>query len=181
MIGICIRYMKNESEAKDILQEGFIKVFSKIKQFKGKGSLEGWIKRIMINTAINYYHKNKKQKQYRDLDEINEIQILDFDNQQPEIIENSVYPSEINEYSDDLELIVKADFSKEELLESLDTIPESFKLVFNLYFIEHFQHKEIAKMLKIDVNTSRTRLLRARKLLQKHLYQRSLKKLKIDN
>ncbi|MBN1252062.1 MAG: sigma-70 family RNA polymerase sigma factor [Bacteroidales bacterium] len=145
MLGICARYVFERSEAEDILQEGFLKIFLKISEFEGRGSFEGWMKKVFVNTAITNYHKSSKyNKNHYD---INEVQELKF--------ENKTY----NE----------SDYTPEELSKIIHSLPEGYKLVFNLYAIEGYKHKEIAKLLEIDINTSKSQYSRAKKLIRKKL------------
>ena len=144
LYGICIRYVSDKSEADDILQKGFFKILTKIKDFSGKGSFEGWMKRIMVNTAITHYHKNKKHGNHYDVTDIQETKI------------------DGNSYS-------SSDYTKDELLGVIKSLPDGYRTVFNLYAIEGYKHKEIAKKMNIDVNTSKSQYSRARKLIQKKL------------
>jgi RNA polymerase sigma factor (sigma-70 family) len=146
MYGVCLRFARNTMEADDILQEGFIKVFSFLKDFRHDGSLEGWVRRTIVNTAINYY--NSKQKEW------SETSI--------DMAESHLSVSE-----DILEKISTAD-----LLNLIHELPEGYRLVFNLYIIEGYNHKEIAEMLNISENTSKSQLSRARMALQQKLAQR---------
>lgn len=154
MRGVCFRYANTTSDIDDLLQEGFIRVFSNIKKFnwKGEGSFEGWIKRVMINTAINYYKQTLKHANNVSLDDC-DYQIENSDNTKLElsIIENA--------------------YSQNELMDLLSLVPLEFRIVFNMYAIEGYKHNEIAKHLKIKEETSRTRLLRAKKIMQKHLIE----------
>lgn len=144
LFGICIRYAQDRPEAEDVLQEGFIKILTKISDYTGKGSFEGWMKRIMVNTAITHYHKNKKYTNNFDFQEIKESKI-----------DGSAYKNN--------------EFTKDELLNVIKSLPEGYKIVFNLYAIEGYKHKEIAKKLSIDVNTSKSQYSRAKKLLRSKL------------
>lgn len=173
MRGVCSRYVYNQNDLKDVLQEGFLKVFDKIKEYKGNGSFEGWIKRVIVNHAINYYYKNRKHQQHLNIDKINETEFID-DNEQDE---GELNVDEFKEIEITAEIVDKIGFSQTELLELLNQVPESFRLVFNLHCIEDFKHEEIAEILKIDINTSRTRLLRARKILKQLLYKMSIDKI----
>ena len=149
MKGICLRYAKDEEEAKDILQESFIKIFSHIDSFvwQQKFSFEGWLKRIVVNTAISYYKKKKKNHPSYPLEDY----------------ENTIHDHEEEEIS------VNPDVSQTELLQALQELPEIFRMVFNLFYIENYSHKEISEALSIDEKTSRTRLFRAKELLRKKL------------
>ena len=168
MRAICFRYADDKEEAKDILQDGFIKVFLNIAQFKFKGSLEGWIRRIMINTAIGYYNKKKRKSEVVLVEEIHEL---------PEESKDSFDGENSTENPFLFDVILDADLSQEELLEALNILKPEFRIVFNLFFLEEFPHKDIATLLNIDEKTSRTRLFRARNKVQKHLYELSLEKL----
>ena len=173
---ICQRYAYAHQEAKDIMQEGFIKIFANIKQYKGKGSFEGWMKRIMVNTAITYYHKNKKRNAFSNIDDIKESNI-DVENEDKLNISDEIDKRDIDTENINVGLIQEAKLTQEELMEALKKIPDGFREVFSLYHIEDYKHKEIAEILNIDENTSRTRLLRAKNLLQKELYLISIEKL----
>lgn len=145
MLGICIRYVYERSEAEDILQEGFLKVFNNIKEFGRRGSFEGWMKRIFINTAITHYHKNTKHNKYH------------------YVVENfNIKDKSSTMYGD-------SEFTKDELLEVIQSLPSGYKMVFNLFAVEGYKHKEIAKMLKIDINTSKSQYSRAKSIIRKKL------------
>jgi RNA polymerase sigma-70 factor (ECF subfamily) len=143
MFGVCLRYAKNKMEAEDILQEGFVKVFQYLKSFRYDGSLEGWVRRIMVNTAINYYKSNIKYLQTLNID--------DCTNEQTASVEAA------------------DNISLKTLLNLIQKLPEGYRMVFNLYVIEGYSHKEIANMLNISENTSKSQLSRARKVLQNKL------------
>jgi RNA polymerase sigma-70 factor (ECF subfamily) len=150
LLGLCMRYAKNKEEAEDILQEGFIKIFLKIEGFRSEGSFEGWMKRIMINTALTHNKQNLKHQYQTDITEIEEIHIVDDGRQ-------------------DEESIVKIPRAK--LMSIIQSLPEGYKTVFNLYVIEQYTHKEIAEMLEISVNTSKSQLSKARRLLTTRITQ----------
>ena len=176
MNGLCMRYTSDSDTVKDLLQEGFIKVFSNIKQFKGNGSFDGWIKRIFINTAISHIRKNTIKNKQLNIDEIEESRIIETtDSSFDEADGINIF--EKKGVQNNFKLVQSADFSEIELLEVLNKVPEKYRLVFNLYFIENIKHEEIAEMLSIDVVTSRTRLLRARIIIQNELYLLSIAKL----
>jgi RNA polymerase sigma factor (sigma-70 family) len=149
MLAICLRYSKNRDEAEDLVQEGFLKIFQNINTFRNNGSLEGWIKRIMINHALNQYKKNRKVPFTEDVDEINETDIL-FSSEE---IENT------------------KPVPPEKLLEMVQSLPEGYRMVFNLYVFEEYSHKEIAETLNISENTSKTQLMKARRQLQKRVFE----------
>lgn len=148
LLGIAMRYVYDKAEAEDILQEAFLKIFLNIKQFAGTGSFEGWMKRILVNTAIGNYRKNLKHYHHQDIIDINESEAMDF-------------------------VIYDVEFTKEELYLVIRNLPDGYRMVFNLYAIEGYKHKEIAGMLNIDVTTSKSQFSRARKLIQKKLLELS--------
>ena len=149
MLAICLRYSRSRDEAEDLLQEGFLKIFQNINTFRNHGSLEGWLKRIMINHALNQYKKNRKVPFTEDVEDIPETEIL-FDNEE---MEDSVK------------------VPPEKLLEMVQALPEGYKMVFNLFVFEEYTHKEIAETLNISENTSKTQLLKARRQLQKKVFE----------
>jgi len=153
MYGICLRFAGNEMEADDILQEGFIKVMTKINDFRNEGSFEGWIRRTIINTAINYYRKNLKYSKFMDIDDC-----------------------EVNNTSDET---IFDKLSKEELINLIHELPNGYRTVFNLNVIEGYTHKEIGQMLNISDNTSKSQLTRARSILQKKVTSLMKKKVKV--
>jgi RNA polymerase sigma-70 factor (ECF subfamily) len=153
MYGICLRFAGNEMEADDILQEGFIKVLTKLKDFRNEGSFEGWIRRTIINTAINYYRRNIRYSKFQDIDEC----------EVPEVGEESIVDK----------------LSKEELIKLVQELPNGYRTVFNLNVIEGYTHKEIGLMLNISDNTSKSQLTRARSILQKKINALRQKKIKV--
>lgn len=148
MLGICMRYCKRKEEAEDVLHEGFIKVFSNVSKFRGEGSFEGWIKRIMINTSLSYYHANLKHYFKTGVEEMGDITTGDE--------EEGIYNNAP---------------SRSELLSLIQDLPNGYRFVFNMYVFEDFSHKEIARELGISVNTSKSQLAKARRRLQKKLLQ----------
>ena len=145
MFGICLRYAKNSTDAEDILQEGFIKVFRYLKDYSGRGSFEGWMRRIMINSALNFY--KRKNLISKGID--------------PEIAQHYLAP----EYNHDA--LSKMDH--EELLKLIRELPDGYRTVFNLNIIEGYSHKEIGDLMQISVNTSKSQLSRARTSLKKRV------------
>lgn len=166
IFGICVRYVRDKSTAEDIMQECFITIFSKVSQFKGLGSFEGWMKRIAVNTSLMHIRKNKKEYSYDNLEYISNTKKYETSE------EKEIYKKNIKS------VITNAEFSKSEILEYVTQLPTGFRTVFNLYAIEKYKHKEIAKKLSISVGTSKSQLLRARKKLQKILYKAGLQKIK---
>ena len=149
MFGVCLRYCCDRNEAKDVMQDGFIKVYSNIKNFRKEGSLEGWIKRIIVNTALDNFKKKQKLYNHTSIDDINELSIE--------------YDEEIEPQDNDI--------TEEELLAMIQTLPDGYRMVFNLYAIEDYSHKQIAEMLKITESTSKSQLFKARNALQKKIYE----------
>lgn len=165
--GICLRYTVDASEAEDILQEGFIKIFTKIESFRwnGTGSFKFWMQRVIVNTAINHYREQKKSIVQTGIDENTNCDTSD-DEQEVAV--------------DSFEFIRQSDLTKEELLECLNAVPDDFRIVFNLYVIEGMRHKEISTSLAIEERTSRSRLSRARKILQDEIKQLCIQKMKLE-
>ena len=139
MLAICLRYTNDHDSAKEILQEGFIKVFNNISKFKFEGSLISWIKRIMINTAIDKYRKAKSEP----------------DTLEIEKNENIGGKAE-----------VYANLEAEDLLKCVQKLPLGYRTVFNMYVIEGYSHKDIAKELGINEGTSKSQLFKAKQMLQ---------------
>jgi RNA polymerase sigma-70 factor (ECF subfamily) len=141
---ICLRYASNSDDAKDIFQEAFVKVYTQIQNYSKQGSFEGWVKRIFINTAIDYCRKNKSNL-FTPLQQKQEL------------------PNEENEGD------IQIDIPKEKLLQLIRDLPDGYRLVFNLYAIEKYSHKQIAETLNIEEGTSKSQLFKARKMLQKEI------------
>lgn len=141
LYGIAMRYAKDTSEAEDIVQESFIKIFKKIISFENKGSFEGWLKRILVNTAINKCVKNQSLKESFVMDEI-EI------------------PKEADVYDH---------LGTQELLNVIAMLPDGYKAVFNMYVIDGYNHREIGEILGISEGTSKSQLSKAKTMLRKML------------
>jgi len=140
MFVVCLRYANSKAEAKDILQDGFIKIFTNLKQFNNKGSFEGWIRRIIVNTAL---------EKFRDKNHMFAVSMeTEFD------------PN--NKYYDH----VISELSAKDLLKLIQELSPQYKTVFNLYAIEGYSHKEICQMLDIKEGTSKSNLSRAREILK---------------
>jgi len=172
---ICLRYVSVDAEADDILQDSFMKIFDNIKSFKGNGSFEGWMKRIVINTALNHYRKEKRSGEKILLDEVYDTSCLGENDHEDTILNRK----DITHSKADYSLVEQADISREELLDCVENIKEEFKLVFKLYFIDNMRHAEIGTLLGIDEKTSRSRLSRARQALKEELYKRSIDKISV--
>jgi RNA polymerase sigma-70 factor (ECF subfamily) len=141
MMGVCLRYCDSQDEGEDVLQNGFISVFENITSYKGTGSLEGWIRKIIVNTALTNIRRNKKFKQNIELENV-EFALVDTYN-------------------------AGDSFAAKELLKIIQTLPVGFKTVFNLHAIEGYSHKEIGELLGITEGTSKSQYSRARMHLQK--------------
>ncbi len=138
MFAVCLRYAKHREAAEDLLQEGFVKVFMHIDKFRGEGSFEGWVRRIIVNTAVEHYRRSTKMYPMVNVEDVNrEISWTDT--------------------GDDLEL--------EDLMNMINKLSQGYKTIFNLYVVEGYSHKEIAEMLEISEGTSKSQLARARYLL----------------
>lgn len=144
MYGVCLRYAKDSNEAEDNLQEGFIKVFTSLRKFRNEGSLEGWIRRIMINVSLEKLRKQNKMYPVED------VTIYDTVN-----------------FSDD----VIAKISADDLMKLVQELPPRYRMVFNLYVIEGFSHEEIAKEMLITKGTSKSNLSRAREIMKKKVLE----------
>jgi len=147
MFGICLRYAKSHEEAEDLLQEGYLKVFQKISSYKHEGSLEGWIRKVIVNTALDYLRKQKIN--WTGLDSV------------PEQAEPPLIMEQMN---------------TKNLLKVIQELPTGFRTVFNLYAIEGYTHKEIGELLGISENTSKSQYSRARASLIELLGEISKKK-----
>ncbi len=139
MLGVCYRYTKSLHDAEDVLQEGFVRVFKFLNQYNEEGELGAWIRKIMVNTALNYLKKSKKY-QHDLLFDKTELHVITNDN--PEVLLNA-----------------------KELAGLIRQLPTGYQTIFNLYAIEGFSHVEIGQMLGISENTSRSQYMRARHLL----------------
>ena len=143
MMAVCLRYTNDRESAQDLLQDGFIKVFTAIGTYSGNGSFEGWMRKIFVNTALEYLRKNDILRETVDI-------------ASPDTLKEPDYSA--------LEKI-----SADELMELVRELPTGFRTVFNMFAIEGYSHKEIAEALGINESTSRSQFTRAKKLLQKKL------------
>lgn len=142
LFGIALRYAHVQEEAKDILQDGFVKVFQNLSKYKGTGAFEGWLRRIIVNTAIEHYRKKNNTYEIQDTHE------------------ESVTDRDISA----LEKMAAAD-----ILKMVKALPNGYRTVFNLFAIEGYSHKEIAEMLNISEGTSKSQYARAKGLLQEKI------------
>jgi len=143
MLGVCYRYVNDRDTARDLLHDGFITVFTKISDFRGEGAFEGWLRRIFVNTTLGYLRKNAGLHDSRQVDDL-----FDLKEESASVLEK---------------------MSAEELLEMIGQMPTGYRTVLNLYAVEGYSHKEIADLLNISENTSRSQYARAKNYLQKSL------------
>ncbi len=158
LLGLCMRYSSDSQEAQDIMQEGFIKIFFNVKKFRKieGGSFEGWMKRIMVNTALNHIRKKNARRDTVDFDALEE---------------------RIGDQSDDAYIQNdEVHVTEEEILALIQELPPGYRSVFNLFVFEKYGHKEIADMMGVSENTSKTQLLKARKYLQKKINELKIEK-----
>lgn len=148
MLGVCYRFAKNREDAEDMLQEGFIKVFTQIHQYRNEGALEGWIRRIIVHTCINVLKKNKKFSDSVDIIHANSVHIK--------------------------EEIIPSIMQAKQVVECIRTLPIGYRTVLNLYAIEGYSHKEIAVMLDIEESTSRSQYTRAKAMLEEILIRKKI-------
>ncbi len=147
MFGVCLRYAKDSSTAEDYLQEAFIRVFSRLKSYRGDGSLEGWVRRVVVNCCLEQLRKANILKYSVEINQA--YQISDADANIPEQLNAA------------------------QLLEHIQSLPPGFRTVFNLFAIEGYSHKEIAALLEINEGTSKSQYARARVWLQNRLVKES--------
>jgi RNA polymerase sigma-70 factor (ECF subfamily) len=143
MMTVCLRYTKDTSEAEDALQGGFIKIFNKLPEFKMEGSLEGWIRRIMVNTSLDALRKAKRFQTDANLEEV-DYKVSTFE-------------------------LASDQLQAADLLKIINEMPDGYKVVFNLFAIEGYGHKEIGELLGISENTSKSQYSRARAFLKTQL------------
>lgn len=148
MLGVCYRFAKNREDAEDMLQEGFIKVFTQMFQYRNEGALEGWIRRIIVHTCINILKKNKKFSDSVDIIHANTLHVKE-----------EMIPS-----------IMQA----KQVVECIRLLPIGYRTVLNLYAIEGFSHKEISAMLDIEESTSRSQYTRAKAMLEEILVKKKI-------
>lgn len=146
MLSVCRQYIKDVHFAEDVMVQGFLKMFTKLDTFKFEGSFEGWLRRIMIRESISYLRKQQFV----------------------------VYDDEVYEKNQSEEISQSTDLDTEHIQQLIDKLPQGYKMVFVLYTVEGYKHNEIAEMLSITESTSKTQLLKARKLLQDQLRQQNI-------
>jgi RNA polymerase sigma-70 factor (ECF subfamily) len=148
MFGVCMRYAKSKEEAEDILSDTFVQVFVKLSSFKREGSFEGWIRRIVVNTSITAYRNNLK---FNLNDEI----------------------SEVHQLSDDNETAIDL-LNVQQIKSIIQQMPDGYRMIFNLYVIEGYNHREIAELIGINEGTSKSQFSKAKKWLQNRLIKYSI-------
>ena len=156
LYAVCLQYSSNDEEARDILQEGFIKIFDNLVHYKHEGSFEGWIRRIIVNTALEKYRSRHNLYRIDDIDDILELD-ADPDNEDYSGLEAG------------------------DLLDIIRELPPKYRMVFNLFAIEGYSHREISKMVNISEGTSKSNLSRARIILQRRVGSYTGLKKKISN
>jgi RNA polymerase sigma-70 factor, ECF subfamily len=144
MFGVCLRYASSKEEAKDILQDSFIKIYHQLKTFRGDGSFEGWARRIVVNTALEYFRTNTK---WQNVPLNDAEQVFEIENDED----------------------ILSDLSFQEMLLLVQELPPTYRMVFNLYAFEGMKHREIAQELGISEGTSKSNLSDARRILQRKL------------
>jgi RNA polymerase sigma factor (sigma-70 family) len=142
MLAVCMRYAKDRMEAEDVLQMGYIKIFQKIKEYRGDGSFEGWIRRVMVNTAIESYRKSLRSLKVVEIDEAYEQPSTGFD---------------------------FGTLGMQDLMKVIQKLADGYRMVFNMYVIEGYSHKEIAETLGISEGASKSQLSRARAILKEEI------------
>lgn len=148
LMSVCMRYAQQTFEAEDILHQGFIKIFKYIHTFNGSGSFIGWMKRIVINAAIKHYSSNKKH--YYHSQESEALQLAET--------EHDVFEK----------------LTAEDLMKLINTLPEGYRMIFNLYVVEGYKHREISEMLNISEGTSKSQLAKAKAMLQRRLKEQEI-------
>jgi RNA polymerase sigma factor (sigma-70 family) len=162
---VCLRYSENREDAEDLLQEGFITIYSKIDQYRGEGSFEGWMKKIIVNAALMRFRGKKMLPVSVAIDQRLEAQLSGEMEESQEVNSDQVK-----------ETITTSQFTEEELLEIISGLPIGYRMVFNLVVLEEMKHKEASRILGISESTSKSQLLRARKLIRKKLYEAAVAK-----
>jgi RNA polymerase sigma-70 factor (ECF subfamily) len=143
MTAVCLRYCKDKETAKDLLHDGFLKVYTHLDSYKGSGSFEGWIRRIMVNTALEFLRKQTDEGYHLDVEEA-----YTLTNDEVGIVER---------------------MQTEELIRIIQQLPDTYRTTFNLFVVEGYSHREIAEAMNITESSSRVYLTRARQLLQEKL------------
>jgi RNA polymerase sigma-70 factor (ECF subfamily) len=143
MAGVCFRYVKDAEDARDVMQEGFIKLFTNLHTYSGDGSFDGWVRKIFVNCALESLRRHDVLRGAGDIDDADCAELPDE---------------------------TVSDISSEELMTCVRALPRGFRMVFNLFAVEGYSHKEIGNMLNISESTSRSQYARARRLLRKMIF-----------
>ncbi len=151
LMGVCLRYVKRRQEAEDVLQEGFINIFESLHQYKGTNQLRAWMRKVMINTSLQYLRKQKKNPFFVSIDKLES---------EPPI------PDESEKW--------QPQYTYQEMLTEIRNLPLGYRLVFNMFVIDRMPHKAIAKKLGISEGTSKSQLFKAKVLLKKRLSQSNI-------
>ena len=145
LFGVCLRYMKDHDLAQDTLQDGFVKIFTKLSHYNGKGSFEGWMRRITVNTCLDQLRKDQKLKVNTPIDDVS---FLVKDNHW-----------------------IEEELTAKDLLKLVESLPDGYRVVFNMFAIEGYSHKEIAEQMNISENTSKSQFSRAKSHLRRKLIE----------
>ncbi len=145
LFGVCLRYMKDHDLAQDTLQDGFVKIFTKLSDYNSKGSFEGWMRRITVNTCLDQLRKDQKLKVNTPIDDVS---FLVKDNHW-----------------------IEEELTAKDLLKLVESLPDGYRVVFNMFAIEGYSHKEIAEQLNISENTSKSQFSRAKSHLRRKLIE----------
>ncbi len=165
MIAVCVRYLKSEDDALEVINDAFLKVFSKLKQYQKAGSLEGWIKRIVINSSIDFVRSNKEYKSK-----------FTFTDEFP------LHGSTVDDDdASDTFSVADSALTADRIFELVKELPPATRVVFNLYVIDDFTHRQISEQLKIGEGTSKWHLSNARKLLKEKISQSAINENKNSN
>ena len=144
LLAVCMRYVADKTEAEDILQEAFFKILRSIKEYSGKGHFENWMKKIVVNTAITYFQREKKHYYHDEIESVKDYEL---------------------QYT----LSPDKELDEQELYQLLAKMPEGYRMIFNMFAIEGYKHKEIADILGIEESTSKTQYLRAKNWIIKEM------------
>ncbi len=140
MMGVCLRYTRDVEQAEDVMQDAFVKVFTKLDKYSGEGSLEGWVRRIMVNTALDHIRRNTKFNANVSMDDV--------------------------EYKVESDSDALGSLMEEDLLKLIQEMPDGYRTVFNMFAIEGYSHKEIGEQLGVSENTSKSQYSRAKAYLR---------------
>lgn len=151
MMGVCLRYCKSRDEAEDVLMMAFMTIFSEIHTFRREGAIDPWIRKIVVNTAINNYKKNLKHYYHSEVMEVAETEFYEGDN-----------------------IRIPNYHSAEEILKIIQELPEGYRMVLNLHIVDGYKHKEIAEILDINVGTSKSQLAKAKRIIQQKLLKNKI-------